>query len=361
MNTYPGYDRRNVLTFRVTLPESKYRQENQVREFYRQLVERLGALPGVEAAAATSNLPGQWDWTRVPYATEGQAPAAPGELRLAISQAVSPEAFRVLRIPLLQGRQLTAQDGPDSIRVVVLNAGLARRLWPGENPISKRVHFGSMESVAPWCTVVGVVGDIEPQPLDTVGPPTAYFPLAQVSERSLALAVRTAGDPMGLAVLARAQVQALDSDQPVYDVRSLEKIIDDDMSGVKASGNMMMAYAAIALILAGSGVFALMAYSVAQRRHEIGVRMTLGAQSADVLRLVVGQALKLTAAGLAIGIPAAWALTRALSSALLGVIQIDTPVFAGFTLLLALTAALAAYIPARWATKVDPIVALRYE
>jgi putative ABC transport system permease protein len=361
MNTYPGYDRRNVLTFRVTLPESKYRQENQVREFYRQLVERLGALPGVEAAAATSNLPGQWDWTRVPYATEGQAPAAPGELRLAISQAVSPEAFRVLRIPLLQGRQLTAQDGPDSTRVVVLNAGLARRLWPGENPLGKRVHFGSMESVAPWSTVVGVVGDIEPQPLDTVGPPTAYFPLAQLMERSLALAVRTTGDPMGLAVVARAQVQALDSDQPVYDVRSLEKIIDDDMSGVKASGDMMMVYAAIALVLAGSGIFALMAYSVAQRRHEIGVRMTLGAQSADVLRMVVGQALKLTAAGLAIGIPAAWALTRALSSMLLGVIKIDAPVFAGFTILLALTAALAAYIPAHWATKVDPIVALRYE
>lgn len=361
MNTYPGYDRRNVLTFRVALPESKYREENRVREFYRQLVERLGGLPGVEAAAATSNLPGQWDWTRTPYATEGQAAAAPGELRLAISQAVTPDVFRVLRIPLLKGRLLTAQDGPDSPRVVVLNASLAQQLWPGENPIGKRVHFGSMESVAPWCTVVGVVARIEPQPLDTTGPPAAYFPLAQLTGRSLALAVRTSGDPMGLAAAARAQVQALDSDQPVYDLRSLDKIIDDDMSGVKISAEMMSVYAAIALVLAGSGVFALMAYSVSQRRHEIGVRMTLGAQSTDVLRLVVGQGLKLTAVGLAIGVPAAWALTRALSSVLLGVIQIDAPVFAGFTLLLALTAALAAYIPARWATKVDPIVALRYE
>ncbi len=361
MNTYPGYDRRNVLAFRVALPESKYREENQVREFYRQLVERLGALPGVEAAAATSNLPGQWDWTRTAYAAEGQAAAAPGELRLAISQAVTPDVFRVLRIPLLKGRLFTAQDGPDSPRVVVLNASLAQQLWPGENPIGKRVHFGSMESVAPWCTVVGVVAKIEPQPLDTSGPPTAYFPLAQLTERSLALAVRTAGDPMDLAAVARAQVQALDPDQPVFDVRSLEKIIDDDMCGVKVSAEMMSVYAAIALVLAGSGIFALMAYSVSQRRHEIGVRMTLGAQSTDVLQLVVGRALKLTAAGLAIGVPAAWALTRALSSVLLGVIQIDAPVFAGFTLLLALTAGLAAYIPARWATKVDPIVALRYE
>jgi putative ABC transport system permease protein len=166
---------------------------------------------------------------------------------------------------------------------------------------------------------------------------------------------------MDLAAVARAQVQALDPDQPVFDVRSLEKIIDDDMCGVKVSAEMMSVYAAIALVLAGSGIFALMAYSVSQRRHEIGVRMTLGAQSTDVLQLVVGRALKLTAAGLAIGVPAAWALTRALSSVLLGVIQIDAPVFAGFTLLLALTAGLAAYIPARWATKVDPIVALRYE
>jgi len=358
-NTNPGYDRRNVLTFEIALPESKYRDESQVREFYSQLIERLGTLPGVEAAAAALNLPGQWRWTRTEYAAEGQAPAAPGELRLAIMEAVTPEIFRTLRIPLVKGRALSAQDGPNSTRVVVLNASLAKRLWPGENPLGKRVRFG--ESVAPWCTVVGVVGDIEPGPWDHTGPPMAYFPLSQVTYRSLSIAVRTLGDPTALATAARAQVQALDQEQPVFDVRTLEKIIDDDLSGVKVSADMMTVYGLIALALSASGIFALMAYSVSQRTHEIGVRMALGAQHKDVLRMVVGRALTLALIGLAIGVPAALALTRALSSVLFGVTQVDTQIFLGFTLLLAFVAAFAAYIPARWATKVDPLVALRYE
>ncbi len=361
VNTKPGYDRRNVLTFHVALPESKYRDESQVREFYDQLVERLGALPGVEAAAAASNLPGQWNWTRSEYGAEGQPPAAPGELRMAIEEAITPETFRALRIPLVKGRALTAQDGPDSTRAVVLNASFARRLWPGEDPLGKRVHFGSNEGVAPWCTVVGVVGDIEPTPFDHTSPPMAFFPLDQLTQRSLSIALRTLDDPTALAAAARAQVQALDPEQPVFDVRTLEKVIDDDLSGVKVSADMMMVYALIALVLSASGIFGIMAYSVSQRTHEIGVRMALGAQHRDVLLMVVGRALTLALIGLAIGVPAALALTRALSSVLLGVIQVDTPVFVAFALLLALVATLAAYIPARRAMKIEPMEALRYE
>jgi putative ABC transport system permease protein len=361
VTTNLGYDRRNVLTFHVALPESKYRGESQVREFYDQLVERLGALPGVEGAAAASNLPGQWNRTRTEYGAEGQAPAAPGELRLATTEAVTPEIFRVLRIPVVKGRALSAQDVPDSTRAVVLNANLAKRLWPGENPPGKRLHFGSSKSVAPWCTVVGVVGDIEPTPFDHTSPPMAYFSLDQMTQRSLSIALRTSGDPTAVAAAARAQVQALDQEQPVFDVRTLEKVIDDDLSGVKVSADMMTVYALIALVLSASGIFGLMAYSVSQRTHEIGVRMALGAQHKDVLRMVLGRALTLALIGLAIGVPAALALTRALSSVLLGVVQVDTPVFVGFALLLALVAALAAYLPARRAMKVDPIVALRYE
>ncbi len=361
VNTKPGYDRRNVLTFQVSLPESKYRDESQVREFYDQLVGRLGALPGVEAAAAASNLPGQWNWTRTEYGAEGQPPAAPGELRLAISEVVTPEAFRALRIPVERGRAVTNQDSPDSTPAVVLNASLARRLWPGQNPLGKRVHFGSNESIPPWRTVVGVVGDIEPGPWDRTGPPMAYFPLAQLMQRSLSIAVRTSGDPTALAAAARAQVQALDQEQPVFDMRTLEQVIDDDLSGVKVSADMMTIYAFIALILSASGIFALMAYSVSQRTHEIGVRMALGAQHIHVLRMVVGRALTLALIGLAIGVPAALAMTRALSSVLLGVIQVDTPVFVAFALLLAVVATLAAYLPARRAMRIDPMVALRHE
>ncbi len=356
-----GFDRQNVLTFQIALPESKYHEPNQVREFYDRLVERLDALPGVEAAGAALSLPGQWDWNRTQYAAENQPPASPGKMRLTFMEAVTPEIFRALRISLVAGRALSAQDGPDQRRVVVLNTSFARQLWPGENPLGKRLHFGSTESVAPWCTVVGVVGDIKPSPWDDQAPPMAYLPLTQVTYNSLSMAIRTHGDPTALVAAARAQVQALDPEQPVFEVRTLEKIIDDDLSGVRASASMMMVYGLIALVLSASGIFGLMAYSVSQRTHEIGVRMALGAQHQNILRMVVGQALKLALFGLAIGVPAALALTRALSSLLFGVVHIDAPVFVGFTLLLALVAAIAAYLPARRATKVDPMVALRYE
>jgi putative ABC transport system permease protein len=361
LNANLGYDRRNLLTFRIALPESKYRDSSQVREFYDRLVDRVGALPGVEAAAAAANLPGQWNWSRTEYGAEGQPPAAPGEFRLAISEIVTPEAFRALRIPVERGRALSAQDGPDSTPVVVLNASLARRLWPGEDPLGKRLHFGSNESIPPWRTVVGVVGDIKPTPFDHEPFTMAYLPLAQLSQRALSIVVRTSGDPTAVAAAARAQVQALDPEQPVFDVRTLEQMIDDDMSGVKVSADMMTVYALIALILAASGIFGIMAYSVSQRTHEIGVRMALGAQHQDVFRMVVGRALTLALVGLAIGVPAALALTRALSSVLLGVIRVDTPVFVGFALMLALVASLAAYIPARRAMKIEPMEALRYE
>jgi putative ABC transport system permease protein len=361
VNQYPGYDRRNLLTFQVALPESKYREDSQIREFYDRLVERLSALPGVEAAAAASNLPGQWNWTSTQYGAEGQPPVAPGEMRLATVETVTPEAFRVLRIPVVKGRALAAQDGPDSTRVVVLNASFANRLWPGANPLGKRMHFGSNDSLAPWCTVVGVVDDIKPDSIDHTVPPMVYFPLAQVPNRSLSIAIRTFADPLALAASARSQVQNLDGEQPVFDVRSLEQVINDDLSGVKVSADMMTVYALIALILSASGIFALMAYSVSQRTHEIGVRMALGARHPDVLRIVVGRALTLALIGLAIGVPAAVAMTRALSSVLLGVIQMDTPIFVGFAILLAMVAILAAYVPARRAMRIDPMVALRHE
>jgi putative ABC transport system permease protein len=241
---------------------------------------------------------------------------------------------------------------------VVLNATLAKRLWPGENPVGKRVRFGDS---AVWCNVVGVVGDVAIDPIEHWTPPIAYFPVSQVTYNSLSLAVRTLGDPDGIVAAARAQVQALDPEQPVFDVRSLERVVDDDLSGVKLSADMMTIYGLIALVLSASGIFALMAYSVSQRRHEIGVRMALGAQHRDVVQWVMGRALTLALVGLAIGVPAAIAMTHALSSVLYGVVQVNTRVFAGFTVLLVLVAALAAYIPSRWATKVDPVVALKYE
>jgi putative ABC transport system permease protein len=361
LNEYPGFDRSNVLTFRIALSESKARDKARVRDFYAQVIEKLQALPGVDSAAEVTSLPSGWSWNRTEYTAEGQPPAAPGEMRAAVWQSVSPGFFRALRIPLLKGRLLTAQDGPDAPLAIVISQSMARRIWESQDPVGKRIKFGRAESSQPWKTIVGVVGDIEQSPFDHLPEPTAYLPFAQLPLASSALAVRTAGDPIALAAAMRAQVRSVDADQPPYDMRTLEQLISDDVSGVEYSARMMLVFGILALVLSASGIFALMAYSVTQRTHEVGVRMALGAQRGDVLRLVVGYALKLTIMGLAMGVPVALALTRALSSALFGVVRMDTPIFALLTLLLALVAALAAYIPARRATRVDPMVALRYE
>jgi len=205
------------------------------------------------------------------------------------------------------------------------------------------------------------VGDIQGSPFDPNPDPTAYFSFAQLPMASSCLVVRTAGDPLALAAAVRAQVRSVGADDPPYDMRTLSQLIADDVSGVEGSARMMFAFGIVAVVLSASGIYALMSYSVTQRTHEIGVRMALGAERVSVLRLVVGYAVKLTIIGLAIGVPAALALTRALSGLLFGVVRLDIPIFASFTLLLALAAAAAAYIPARRATRVDPMVALRYE
>jgi putative ABC transport system permease protein len=361
LNAYPGFDRTNVLTFRIALAESKARDKARVRDFYAQVIEKLQVLPGVDSAAAVTSLPSGWGWNWMEYTAEGRPPATPGEMRVAVSQSITPDFFRALRIPLLKGRLLTTQDGPDAVPVMVISQSLARRIWPRQDPLGKRLRFGRAEGSGPWETIVGVVGDIAPSPFDRAPEPTAYFPFAQLPAASSALVVRTSGDPLALAAEARAQVRSVDADQPPYDMRTLAQLISDDASGVESSARMMFAFGIVALVLSASGIYALMTYSVTQRTHEIGVRMALGAQPGDVLRLVVGYAVKLTIMGLAIGVPCAVALTHTLSSMLFGVVRIDAPVFALFTLLLALVAAVAAYIPAHRATKVDPMVALRYE
>jgi putative ABC transport system permease protein len=355
-----GFDRRHLLTFNIALAERKYSDNDRVRSFYDQVVRRLKALPGVESVAAVESLPGGWNSNSVPYSAESQPPEAPGELRSAAEQCVTPDFFRALRVPLVKGRFLGAQDGPEAPLVVAVSENMARRVWPDQDPVGKRIKFGRAGSNEPWRTVVGVVGDVK-SPWEKEPNLTAYFPFDQVPRASTALVVRTSGDPIALAAAARADVLSLDPGQPPYDARTLEQVISDDVSGVEFSAKMMLAFGGVALILAAAGIFAVMAYSVLQRTHEIGVRMALGAEHGDVVRLVVGYAIKLAAIGLVIGVLFALALTHALSSVLFGVIRMDTLTFAVFTVLLALVAVLAAYVPARWATKVDPITALRCE
>ncbi len=359
LNSDLGFDRYHVLTCHVALAESKYRDAAGIREYYDQLVSRLQALPGAQSAVVAASMPGSWSWDLTTYRGEDQPPAAPGELRTAVSQTVTPDYLQTLRIPLLAGRFFTAQDGADSAPVAVVSNLLARRIWPNQDAVGKRIRLGNEKQ--PWRTVVGVAGDIKMSSWDTAPAPTSYVPFVQSPRASSALAIRTAGDPLALAAAARAAVAGLDPDQPPYDVRALEQLISDNDSGVEFAAGFMVVFAVVALVLAAAGIFAVMAYTVRQRTHEIGVRMALGAQRGDMLRMVIGYALRLGGIGLAVGVPVAIALSRLISSVLFNVVRMDWPVLAGLTLLLGLTAAVAAYVPARWAAKADPMEALRYE
>ena len=356
-----GFDRGNVLTFHIVLPEAKYRDKDRIRGFYEQVLRNIQALPGVESAACVTSLPSGWTWNWVDLRAEGKPPASPADMPPVISQVVAPGFFPALRVPLRQGRLLSDQDGPNAPPVVVISETMARQNWPDQNPLGKHIQLGRPQAAQPFRTVVGVVGDVQPGPLDHDPAPTAYVPFAQQPESASAFVVRTSGNPLTFAGPVNAQLHAMDADQPAYDIRSLEQVVSDGLSGIESSAQMMLTFAVCALILAAAGIFAVMAYSVTQRTHEIGVRVALGARRFDMLSLVVGGAMKMAAIGLGIGLVLALLLTRALSSVLFGVVQIDIVTFALLTSLLALVAALAAYIPARWAMRVDPMVALRHE
>jgi putative ABC transport system permease protein len=356
-----GFDQNHVLTFRVALPEGQYGAKDRVREYYDRALRNIASLPGVESAACVTSLPSGWNWNWVEYAAEGKPPAVAGEIPSAISQVVTPAFFSALRVPLRRGRLLSEQDGRDAPAVAVVSEEMAHQNWPGEDALGKHIRMGHQGTGGPLREIVGIVGDVKPNPFDHDPAPTVYVPLAQQPELISAFVVRTQGDPVALVTSLDAQMRNVDPDQPAYDVRTLNQVVSDNLSGVEQSAQMMLVFGFSALALAAAGIFAVMAYSVTQRTHEIGVRIALGARPVNVLVLVVGFAMKMATVGLAIGFAMSVLLTRALSSALFGVFRADPISFAVLTLLLAAVAAMAAYIPARWATKVDPMVALRYE
>lgn len=354
-----GFEAAHVLTFHLTLPRAQYPQPQQRAALYDQVVQKLHAIDGVEAASVLSSVPSGWSWNRTSITPEGQPPLAPGEVRITISQAAGPEFLRAMHIPLLRGRAFAQSDGFDTQPVAMVSETLARRYWPSGEVVGKRIRLGD-DAKEPWRTVVGVVGDIRMSSFD---PPhaTTYVPASQVPPQSTSFVVRTTGGPMSIAAAVRQQVTSVDASLPVYDLRSQEQIIGDNISGVQFSARMMIAFGVLSLLLAGAGIYAVMSYSVAQRTHEIGVRMALGARPSDVLRMIVVYTLKLTAIGVGIGLPLAFGVSRVLAGALLGVVRADTLVFVAFPIVLGAVALVAGYIPARWATRVDPMEALRCE
>jgi putative ABC transport system permease protein len=266
-----------------------------------------------------------------------------------------------MEIPLLSGRYFTDADSQDAAPVVIINQALARRYWPGEDALGKRVTKGDPQRNPLWITIVGVVGDIKHKGLEVEARPEVYFPHSQYADRSMILTVRTVANPRGMAAAVRQEVQGVDKEQSVANVRTLEQVISDSVAPRRLSTVLLGIFAGIALALAVVGIYGVLSHLVTQRRHEIGIRMALGAERKDVLKLIVGQGLRLVILGAAIGVTASLVVTRFLESLLFGVRRTDPLTFVLVSLTLMIVALLACYIPARRAAKVDPMVALRYE
>ncbi|MGI8565502.1 MAG: ABC transporter permease, partial [Pyrinomonadaceae bacterium] len=357
----PGLNAENVLTLRVSLPSAKYDAPEKRHEFFKQMLERTRALPGVESAGAVSYLPlsgGGWGRSLTvedhPLLSVGQAPS--------INHCViTPDYFRAMGITLLTGRDFTDADARDALKVTIIDERLAREYWPNESPLGKRVRFGPPEDNEPWHTIVGVAGEVKHESLNLTQRKSVYLPHAQVSIGGMALAVRTRANPESLAAAIRNQVRELDPNQPVTAVRTMNEVVSRSVWQPRLYAILFGVFAAVALLLASVGIYGVMSYAVAQRTHEIGIRMALGAQHGDVLRLVISQGMWLVLVGVGIGVLASLVLTRLMGSLLFGVGATDPVTFAGVTVLLAAAALIACYIPARRATKVDPMVALRYE
>ena len=363
LNVNESYSPRTLLTMNVTLSDTQYAKDSARLAFLEQVLQRLGRLPGVESAAFVTHVPYS-DGGGVSmnsFSIEGRPLAGRGELRNAIIETTSPNYFGVMKIALLEGRLLTDADGADAPPAAVVSESLARRYFPGENPLGAHIKVGGMDSPRPWMTIVGVVNDVHYSWINKENVPTIYGPFRQAAPYYTTILLRIPGDPSQLISAARAQLVAVDPELPPFNIKPMNRVITESIIGIAYVAAMMAVLGSIALVLASVGIFGVMSYSVSERVHEIGVRMSLGAQTADIVRMVLRSGMLLTILGLGIGLPMAFALARALSSVLFGVEATDPFSFVGLPLLLAGVAALASYLPARRAARVDPLVALRYE
>ncbi len=356
----PGLNPHRVLTAVVALPDAKYREDPQIISFFQQVLQRAAALPGLEAVGAVSPLPLSGDMAQNLLTIEGRPPLPPGEKNVTHSRVVSADYFRAMGIPLVKGRYLSEQDNKNAPRVVIINETVARKYFPGEEALGKRIDVTIAEDNL--AEIVGIVGDVKHHTLDKESGPECYFSYQQIPSPYMTLVARSkADDPSALASGLRQAVEQVDKDQPLSDIRPMEQLLADSLASRRFNMLLLGIFSALALTLAAVGIFGVMNYSVTQRTHEIGIRMALGARERDVLKMVVGQGMMLTLIGVAIGLVAAFALTRLMASLLYGVTATDPWTFAGVALVLSLVALLASFIPARRATKVDPMVALRYE
>jgi putative ABC transport system permease protein len=353
-----GFDPANVFTLQFRLPQTKYSRPEDIALFFRNAIERVRAVPGVQSAALVRAVPFSGNGGTTGYAIEGRPEPDPAALPQARFHLVTPEYFKTMRIPLLSGRDFTDRDDLQTPLVAVINETFAKRAWPGENPIGQRLTTPNTPTPV---TIIGVVGDTKHYTATEPAFPQLYAAHYQVPLIFSSLVARTSGPPMNLTNDIRKAIWAVDKDQPVWTVRSQQEQVDATRGQSRFLALLLGIFAAIALLLAGVGIYGVTSYGVSQRTHEIGIRLALGASGERVLREIVGRGVRLTMVAVAIGLTAAILMARLATAVLFGVTPTDPGALAGAAVVLALVSLAATYLPARRAARVDPVVALAEE
>jgi putative ABC transport system permease protein len=358
----PGFNSENVLTMQLDLNGPNYKKGSQVIAFHDQLLERIKQLPGVQYASTRSFVPIASDasFAYLLFHIEGRQPDA-AEGSVAFYNAISPDYFQTMMIPVRKGRSFSDRDVRGSQNVAIVNETLVRRYFGNEDALGKRITLEDHPKEADWITVVGVVGDTKPRELHSEAVAELYMPYDQQPEPGMALMIRSSSTDAGVATAVRSEVMALDKNQPVYSIRKLDSVLSESIATPRFRTILLAVFAGVALILAAVGIYGVISYAVSQRTQEIGIRMALGARAADVLKLVVKGGMTLALIGVVLGLAGAFALTRLMTTLLFGVRPTDAATFATVSAGLIVVALFACFIPARRATKVDPLVALRYE
>jgi putative ABC transport system permease protein len=356
----PGFDAHNVLTARVTVPGSRYDTEAKRIQFYGDLVARLKAIPGVESAGAISFLPLAGPGAGTSFTVVGQPPPAAGQEPVTDVRVADNGYFSALKVPLVRGRFFTEREMREKSNVVIVNDALARRYFPDEDPLGKSLVIAMTNPNVPT-EIIGVVGDVKYTDFATDARAMTYWPHPQLAYSAMTLTIRTASDPAPFAPIVEREVRAMDKDQPISDVRTMEQWVARTLSQARFSSTLLTTFAALALVLAAIGIYGVMSYAVSQRTPEIGIRLALGAESRDILGMIVGNAARLAGIGLAIGVVLALALSRTLNSLLYETAGTDPVTFASVVGVLAAVALLASYLPARRASRIPPVDALRYQ
>jgi len=360
-NVDTGFNPHGVLAMNIGLPGARYpKPENQVA-FYKQLTEALATVPGVKAVGTTSVLPLSDNFDGRGLQVEDQPRARGDEISVDL-YVTTPGYLRAMEIPLLQGRALTEQDAPDAPFVALINRTMAARLWANQDPVGKRIKFpGAEKQPQPWRTIVGVVSDVSQYALDKKPPMQIYLPHSQFPTSFNSLVIKTDADPGTMAAAVRRQILSQDKDQALFNVTTLEQLRSESILAQQFFMGLLLVFAGLALVLAAVGIYGVMSFVASQRTHEIGIRMALGAQARDVLKLIMGNGMLLALIGVALGLGGAFAVTRVMAGLLFGVTATDTVTFVSVSVGVICIALLACYLPARRATKVDPLTALRYE